>query len=186
MDPPHPNRARSGCLAALLVVLLLVTAEDAAARPCSPALAATRTMATEVLREVRLDRIGARDLLSDVRSVRRLRHRSELFTPEPGVRRIERRLARLWTKRVPADVPLDALRIDHRIRASGLDGATAVQLSDVNFELPLRIRPTRPRVVCEGPGYRIVEGGAVVELVISRLPAAGRYNVEIETEVSVP
>lgn len=171
---------------ALVFIALVSMSIPALARNCNALSPAVGNGRTEMAKQARIDRISARDLLGDVRRARRVRHRQDLFSSERAVRRVLRHLPRLWTKRVPLHVPLHALRVSHRVRAAGLEGSAAVQRSDVSLELPIHVRETRPRLVCKGQSYKVVEGGVVIEFVFDRLPAGGRYHFEIDTEVMVP
>jgi hypothetical protein len=171
---------------ALVFISLAIVSVPALARNCNALSPDISNGRTELVQQARIDRISARDLLGDVRRARRVRHRQDLFSSEQVVRRVVRQIPRLWTKRVPLHVPLHALRISHRVRAAGMEGSAAVQRSDVSLELPIHVRETRPRLVCKGRSYKVVEGGVVIEFVFDRLPAGGRYHFEIDTEVTVP
>lgn len=184
--PFTPLGSRGFTLASSVLFTALAAASPAAAQSCERLARDLHGDRTEVIRDARLERIDARDLLTDPRRARRMRHRSELDRGFEPVRHVVRRVPRLWRKRIPAGVPLHALRIEHRVGSAGLDNATAVQRRDVSLDLPVIVRPTRPVVVCRGAGFQIVEGGVMVEFPISRLPAGGRYHLDIETDVRLP
>jgi hypothetical protein len=169
-----------------LAVVMSVGSEANAQLTCQSKSFTDLADRTEVNERVRLDRIRGNELLDDEGRSRRIRHRSQLFMQHRRVRRVVRRIPDLWRRQIPSTVRPTALRVEHRLRANGIDASGAVSDENISHQLPIVMRRIPPRVVCKREGKQIVEGGVILEFPLNGLPAAGRYQVQIETNVELP
>lgn len=177
---------QSSCfLLALAVVGLSSSAALAELKCRGPEPDRVQAARTEVPARVRLERIDGRELLAGQANRRRVSSRLKLRREFFAMRRVERRIAEVWRRQVPAALPLGDIRVEHKLKANGRESLEAVQTDNVEFRLPVVLRPTRPRVLCRRGDKKIVAGGVILEMPLSSLPAAGRYHLQIETKVTL-
>ncbi len=139
----------------------------------------------ELARELRLDRITARDLLSeDADRGRYVASERALRAPSKRQSTLSREVPALWRLRIPRTVSPDSLRVSHILRGGGDSTVEAFTLrNDATHHLPAVVTPLRPVTICRNDTHQVVEGGVRIELDVARMPSAGRYDLAIDTHV---
>ncbi len=100
--------------------------------------------------------------------------------------RITRTIIDLWRRRIPANIHPGELRVKYRLLNGNANTGQLRHRQHQGRALPIALKPIPPTILCERGGYRIVQGGVVLEVDPSELQSAGRYHVQIETTVELP
>ncbi|MEM1315496.1 MAG: hypothetical protein AAGI51_13125 [Pseudomonadota bacterium] len=99
---------------------------------------------------------------------------------------LRRTIPVLWRAKLPRRADIERMRVIYRVRPGrGADGVARRVGSGAGGvdALPIAVQAERPVEVCRHRGWKLVEGGALVEMDIGALPAAGRYRARIRVRL---
>lgn len=181
------TRAATSCIVSLIALIMTLLAGPAAAMTsCRTMLKAPGPSRVEMSARTALERVTVREMYGrDALSARTVAHKRQIRDGALRARTVERRVDKLWRRRIPGDVNPQDLNVTIDVRAvAGISRARFEAVTGVRP--PFILLPLPPAVLCRNATHKVVEGGAIVQFVFGDQALTGQYNVEIETRVELP
>ncbi|MEM6439064.1 MAG: hypothetical protein AAF763_05095 [Pseudomonadota bacterium] len=189
--PPSSSSSSSSAAAprragvrACLGVVFAVLAAPALAATCQEALA--RLDPNEVVSDLRRTRaieITPREMQEAIGPLAARGDPADLARLNAGA--LRRSVPVLWRAKLPRNADLDRMRVVYEVRpgrsADGL--ARRVGPGGRGDVVPIAVQAERPVETCRFRRWKLVEGGARIEMDVGALPAAGLYRARIRVRL---
>jgi len=152
---------------------------------CLSLLALPGTDRTQMLGQIQLGGIRAHELFSGSSSGQTVGSPVELQPRRYRPNQIIRKVDRLWWRKLPVRIRPERVLVRLQIAHGGRLTNDAAHSEQPNQRLPILARPTPPVTWCKDNNYQIVTGGAILEILPTKLPAAGQYETSILAETEI-
>jgi len=150
-------------------LILMSTSRPAYADTCRDELVSASLGMIDGDSVVRTDPVSSREALS--------------ITGQGGDLNFQRSVEDFWRIKVRRSVDPSDLEVRYQITGGDDRSGPAVHQDTDSQNFPVRLIPSKPRVLCEDTSYRIIFGGFTALARASGIGLAGLYTLEIDVDV---